>query len=275
MTHDEWLAERKNGVGGSDAGAICGMNKYRSPFEVYADKLDLIPPKADSEPMRLGRDLEEYVAKRFSEETGKRVRRHKDFIRNPQYPFAFANVDRLVVGERAGLECKTASPLNLKRYNDGDFPEEYYCQCMHYMAVTGYDRWYLAALIFGVGLRVFTIERDEDEIKALMDAERSFWECVRNRTPPAVSGSEGDINTVNALYSEADEGSCVKLVGFDKSLQRRSELKKLKKDIESEMAEIDNNIKLFMGENETAENDRYRITWKQYGKSRRFNIKEI
>jgi putative phage-type endonuclease len=264
MTHDEWLAERKKGIGGSDAGAICGMNKYRSPFEVYADKLDLIPPKEDNEAMRLGRDLEEYVAKRFTEATGKKVRRKNSFIRSEKYPFAFANVDRLVVGERAGLECKTASALNVKRYKDEEFPEEYYCQCMHYMAVTGYKRWYLAALILGVGLKVFTIERDESEIEALMNIERDFWEHVEKRIPPIVGGSESDTDVVNALYPDADTDSSIKLIGFSERLKKRSELKELKKKIENEIAEIDNAVKLYMGDAETAVNDNYKATWKQY-----------
>lgn len=266
LDRKEWLEERKKGIGGSDAGAICGMNKWRGPFEVYADKLSLIPEKEDNEPMRLGRDLEEYVAQRFCEATGKKVRRKNDFIRNPDYPFAFANVDRLIVGERAGLECKTANTLSMKRFLGGEYPEEYYCQCMHYMAVTGYDRWYLAVLIYGKGLEIFEIERDENEIAALMSVEKDFWENnVLKKIPPLPSGS--DTEAVHTVYAQSARDSEIALVGLDDSLKRRSEIKELIKKLENELYSIENEIKVYMGENEIAENDRYKVTWKQQTRS--------
>lgn len=86
MTRDEWLEDRRKSIGGSDAAAVIGLNRYRTPMEVYADKLGAFPPKEDTEAMRLGRDLEEYVAQRFCEETGKKVRRVAETIRNADFP---------------------------------------------------------------------------------------------------------------------------------------------------------------------------------------------
>lgn len=76
MTREEWLKLRKQGIGGSDAGAVCGLNPYVSPMDVYMDKTtEEIPEQdRDNEAMRLGRDLEQYVAERFCEETGLKVR---------------------------------------------------------------------------------------------------------------------------------------------------------------------------------------------------------
>ena len=107
MPYREWLQYRRQGIGGSDAGAICGMSPYASPITVWADKKGKLPEKPDNEAMRQGRDFEEIVARRFCELTGKRVRRHNFLIRHDTYPFMQANVDRLVIGEKAGLECKT------------------------------------------------------------------------------------------------------------------------------------------------------------------------
>ena len=108
IDHDSWLRYRKQGIGGSDAGAICGLNPYASPMTVFVDKtMDAVEEK-DSESMRQGRDLEEYVARRFVESTGKQVRRSNYMYSSEEYPFMLANVDRMVVGENAGLECKTA-----------------------------------------------------------------------------------------------------------------------------------------------------------------------
>ena len=261
MSHDEWLEIRRKGIGGSDAGAICGLNKYRSAFEVYADKLGLIPPKADTEPMRQGRDLEEYVAERFCEETGKKVRRRNAILQNSEYPFAFANVDRLIVGENAGLECKTANSLNLKRYKNGEYPSEYYCQCMHYMAVTGYKKWYLAVLIFSTEFKVFEIERDEDEIAALMDMEREFWERnVLKKIPPAPTGTQNDSAVINYMHPRDNDGN-IALLGFDAKLKKYTALKEQIARLEAEKSQIEQEVKLYMGDAKKAENDRFKVIY--------------
>ena len=128
--------------------------------------------------MRQGRDLEDYVARRWMEETGKRVYRLPAMLYHPKYPFAHADVDRMVVGENAGLECKTTFSLDLKQFNGEEFPVQYYAQCVHYLAVTGADRWYLAVLAYGRGFFTFTLERDQAEIDALMAAKADFWKLV-------------------------------------------------------------------------------------------------
>ena len=146
ITDEEWRALRRKGIGGSDAGTICGLNRFSSLLALYADKKGLIPDKEDNEAMRLGRDLEEYVALRFKQEmadrgTPKKVKNCNFILRHPEHQFMLANVDRLIVGENAGLECKTTNVFNQTDFDGGNVPESYYCQCQHYMAVTGADRW--------------------------------------------------------------------------------------------------------------------------------------
>ena len=80
-----------------------------------------------------------------------------------------ANVDRLIVGEKAGLECKTTSLLTKEEYDAGDIPQHFYIQCLHYMAVTGAERWYIAILILNKAFYVYRIKRNEDEINALLN----------------------------------------------------------------------------------------------------------
>ena len=75
LSHEEWLRYRKRGIGGSDAGAICGLNPYVTAMQVYHDKTSDTADDTDNEAMRQGRDLEEYVSQRFMEATGKKVRR--------------------------------------------------------------------------------------------------------------------------------------------------------------------------------------------------------
>lgn len=62
MEKAEWLRYRKSGIGGSDAGAICGLNPYRTAMEVYNDKISEDVGKiSDNEAMRQGREFEDYV----------------------------------------------------------------------------------------------------------------------------------------------------------------------------------------------------------------------
>ena len=144
-----WLRLRKTGIGGSDAGAICGVNPYSSAMKVFKDKTSGETEEQDNEAVRIGHDLEDYVSQRFTEATGLKVRKSNFMYRSKEHPFMIADVDRLVVGEDAGLECKTASAYNADKWADGNIPLHYVMQCCHYMAVTGKRTWYIAAVILG------------------------------------------------------------------------------------------------------------------------------
>lgn len=206
MTREEWLEHRRQTIGGSDAAAIVGLSKWATPLTVYMDKKGLTPEREDSIPMRIGRELEETVARLWMEETGKKCQRRNAILINPAYSFAHANVDRWVVGENAGVECKTTSEMNLKRFKGGEFPENYYVQCVHYMMVTGADRWYLAVLVGNREFYTFVIERDEEEIAALMEQERAFYEnYLLPGVMPAPSGSAQDGAALGTLYADEDD----------------------------------------------------------------------
>ena len=260
MSHEEWLEHRRQRIGGSDASAIIGMNKYSSAYTVWADKLGKIPPKEDNEAMRLGRDLEDYVAKRFTEETGKKVRRENNILINPDIPFAHANVDRMIVGEDAGFEAKTTSVLNLKSFKNGEYPENYYAQCVHYLMVTGCKRWYLGVLVLGVEFKWFVVERDEAEIEALRKSEESFWEFVKSEEAPIVDGSDSTSETIKAIYPESN-GDIVSLMAFEGDLQQYMTLSSLLDDVKKQKEEVANRIKVFMGEASKGEASKYRVSW--------------
>ena len=260
MSHEEWLEHRRKSIGGSDASAIIGMNTYSSPYTVWADKLGKIPPKEDNEAMRLGRDLEEYVAKRFTEKTGKKVRRENNILINPDYPFAHANVDRMIIGEDAGFEAKTTSALNLRKFKNGEYPANYYVQCVHYLAVTGCERWYLGVLILGVGFQDYVIERDEGEINALMKSEEEFWQYVESQVAPATDGSDSTSETLKTIYPESN-GEEINLMAYEYDLQQYMSLSSLLKDVEKQKEECANKIKAFMGETSKGECGKYKVTW--------------
>ena len=262
MSREEWLELRRHGIGGSDAAAIVGLSKWASPYTVWADKTGRLPDKPDTEAMRQGRDLEEYVAQRFSEATGKRVKRCNAILYNPAYPHSHADVDRMIVGENAGLECKTTSTLDVKQFRGVEFPEKYYAQCVHYMAITGADRWYLAVLVLGKEFHVYTLERDEAEIRALMDAETAFWEqYVETDTPPAADGAESTTDAIRTIYSDSSQSICI-LFGRETLLEEYMALKSQSKALDARIAEIQNTIMEDMQDAERGECGAYTVIWK-------------
>ena len=262
MSREEWMELRRHSIGGSDAAAIVGLSKWASPYTVWADKTGRLPDKPDTEAMRQGRDLEEYVAQRFSEATGKRVKRCNAILYNPVYPHSHADVDRMIVGENAGLECKTTSTLDVKQFLGVEFPEKYYAQCVHYMAITGADRWYLAVLVLGKEFHVYTLERDEAEIRALMDAETAFWEqYVETDTPPAADGAESTTDAIRTIYADSSQSICI-LFGRETLLEEYMALKSQSKALDARIAEIQNTIMEDMQDAERGECGAYTVIWK-------------
>lgn len=258
----EWLKYRKSGLTGSDAGAICGMNPYVSAFQVYQDKISEEIEDYDNEAMRQGRDMEEYVASRFEEKTGLRVRRANAIFRNDDHYWLLADFDRLIVGQKAGLECKTVSPYLADKWEDEDIPLHYQMQCQHYMAVSGFDCWYIAALVFGRAFIIRKIERDEEVIRNLVTIEERFWEDnVLKRIMPDPDGTKGCSEQISKLYFRSDGTKTVPLLGYYSALKRREELTALIDKLEQERATIDQKIQLEMQDAGYGTTGDYRVSW--------------
>lgn len=261
MSREEWLMLRKNGIGGSDAGAICGLNKYRSPIDVYLDKTSTTIEDKDSEAMRVGRDLEDYVAKRFTEETGKKVHRRNAIMAHDEHDFMLANVDRMVVGENALLECKTANAYMADAWKDG-CPESYEIQCHHYMAVTGAEKVYLACLIMGIDFVIREIDRDEGIINDLIRIEEQFWtnNVLAHRMPPP-DGSNAATDAIRNMYL-ASKPKALELDHLSGRMLRYADIETLIGTLSTEKELIKQEIMLTMGEADTAFIGGCKVTWK-------------
>lgn len=267
LEHEKWLLYRKQGIGGSDAGAVCGLNPYRTAIQVYYDKTSDDVEVIDNEAMRQGRELEEYVARRFCEASGKKVRRANAMFYDENHPFMLADVDRMVVGENAGLECKTASPYTEGNWQEDKIPLSYQLQCHHYMSVCNADAWYLAVLIYGRDFKYYRIERDEEIIRDLIRMEKEFWnEHVLKRVIPDPDGSKVADAALAERFKKT-ESVAIPLTGFDEKLKRRQELLSLLDKMETEKRQIDQELKIYLGDAEVAENISYRVSWKPVTRS--------
>lgn len=266
-SREEWLALRKNYIGGSDASAVVGMNPYKSAYALWAEKTGKIPEFEGNLTTEVGSYLEDFVAHLFEKETGKKVRRKNRMLVNDDYPFAHANVDRVVVGENAVLEIKTTNSIPaMKKLRGGEYPEQYYVQCTHYMAVGGFEKAYLAVLVNCREFMIFEIERDEDEIAALMGAEEEFWSCVTENKPTMADGSSSTTDALTTIYAESN-GETVSLFGYEAKVREYLALGKQIKSLKDSQDAIANEIKVYMGESERADGDAFKVTWASASRS--------
>ena len=177
-----WLRERQKGIGGSDAPALIlspEQYRYKRPEDVLADKVNpILEEEEERLCCRIGHELEPLCAELFTEVTGLRVRTDRRHFVHPEHPFMVGNIDRKIVGRCWGLECKTTSAFNDKKFTETTYPPEYFVQVQHYLAVTGWEKWYLSVIVLNFRHLVYEVPRDEEFIKVLIQRESDFWEEV-------------------------------------------------------------------------------------------------
>lgn len=299
LSREDWLKMRTKGIGGSDAAAACGLNPWKSKASLYLEKTGQVVKDIDNEILRQGRDLEDYVAKRFTEATGKKVRRNNFMMARKDYPFMFADIDREVVGEDAILECKTTSPYAKDKWADGAIPINYELQCHHYMMVTGAKKCYIACLIFSTDFIIREIERDEEVIEMLKAQEIDFWtNYVEKGEMPDPDGSDEYDTALKDRFKGGLEDA-IDLDVDELDFKSYLETKGLIKDLEASTKEFEQKIKLQLGDHDYGRSEFLQVTYKpvvtnrvdtkrlrkekpeifeEFSKSseyRRFNLKEI
>ena len=259
-----WLKLRNSGLGGSDASVILGINPWKSALALWAEKTGELPPEDLSGNQRVywGQKNEANIAEWFSEQTGKKVIR-RGMMRSCEHPWMLASVDREVVGEKAGLEIKTAGVDQAKKWQEDEVPDAYYLQCQWYMAVTGYDRWYIAVLIGGNEAKWKVIERNQEQIDVLIQEGEKFWNMVQSKTPPAPDGSKSAGEAIAAMHpggrTETLELQAPEMVI---AYERMKHFEAAEKEAAKAKEEYKQKIQEAMGDFEAAEISGNKITWK-------------
>lgn len=270
MLTKEQLEERKKYIGGSDCAKVLGLSRWGTPLSVWAEKTGQIEPEDISDKLQviLGNKLEQTVAELFSEQTGKKVQRKNETIFHKTYPFLAANIDRRVCGESAGLEVKTVSAWKAKEFDGDELPREHILQCVHYLAVTGWDRWYLCALIGNTDLKIKTIERDEKLISDLIKKEVSFWnDYVLTGKMPAII-TKNDAEPLSKLFPVASEEEIILGDDADKIVENLEAAKQDYKNLEGQIEQAENLLKSMLGKASAGVTSSHRIEWKNRKTSR-------
>ena len=278
MTHQEWLEDRRKGIGGSDVATILGLNKYKSVYQLWLEKTDQIEvTSAQSEAAYWGNTLEEVVAEEFSKRTGKKVRRRNRVFEHSKYPFLRANIDRDIVGENAVLECKTANQYLANEWDEDEIPIQYICQVQHYMNVLNLDYVYFAVLIGGQKFIWKKMERDQELTDMITEKLVEFWtENVEKGIEPAIDGLKATSDFLTQRYLDTEDNQTELNAVFDEKIANLARLKGDKKIIEENITLLENELKQALGKSDatigiTPNNI---VTWKKT-QSKRLDKKKL
>ena len=201
-SREQWLEARRNRIGGSDAAACMGLNPYKDNVTFWEEKMGLTVPEdiSDRPYVRYGTEAETYLRGMFALDFPEyRVEySENNMYLNTRYPWMHASLDGVLVdpeGRYGVLEIKTTEiQRGSQRVKwDGRIPDNYYCQVLHYLAVTEYEFAVLKAqLKSGTGMdtrmeiRHYLIERSEveEDIQALVEAEKKMYDCIQSGRRP-------------------------------------------------------------------------------------------
>lgn len=254
LAREDWLAERRLGLGGSDIAAVCGLSPWRTPYDVYADKLGLAPEQDDNDAMYWGRVLEDVIAEEYARRSGHKVRRVHRILRHPKHAWMAANLDRAIVTNDRGrgvLECKTAGAFKLADWGDegtDEVPVYYRTQVQWYLAITGYDYGDLAVLIGGRDFRVYTLPRDDELIDDLVRIGERFWrEHVAAGVPPdAVNAAD-----LAAMFPADDGSTVIASPEIATAVARINEIRREEKELKAQRDRLEFDVKQWLAESST------------------------
>lgn len=252
----QWLEERRTGIGGSDAAAVLGLDPYKTALEVYLEKRGEIqaPDLSTNRAVQWGTRLEAVVADYYADVMGITLMQPATILRHPDHEFVVGNLDRFSPERRLVLECKTAGlAFNLEGWGESGtdlVPERYLLQCMHYLLVTGYDRADIAVLIGGQDFRIYHVARDEEMIESMLPRYCEFWERVQSGDAPDLDANHRSALSFMRRRYQSTNGRAIELPEEAVSLHERlSEVKATIKRLQAEEEALKAGLLAHMEEN--------------------------
>ncbi len=238
--------DRTTFIGGSDAAAILGVSRWKTPFQLYQEKIGAYIQETNPAREKIfsrGKRWEPVVIEMLVDELESRGHDVKVIERNaryidPKYSFLQAEIDLelLIDGEEVNGEMKTVHPFAAKDWGAEDtdeMPVYYTAQCMHGLMIKPRKRVIVAALIGADDLRVHQLVRDDYLIAMIRQKEVEFWTRVLTRNPPEPT----EAADVKWLYgkdagtvAEATDNIALVCQGLK---DKKAVLKGLEKEIES------------------------------------------
>ena len=269
---DAWLKARTRGIGGSDIGAICGVSPFTSARQIYLNKTgqfpDAVQPgSAAIERMHFGHMLEPVVADEYALRTGCKLVSINASLQHKDYPWAVANIDRLIVddeGKPVGvLECKTTSEYNNDEWDSGEILMSYVYQLNWYLWILDLPKGAFACLVGGNKFYSYEVFRNDDLIRdTLIPAAKSFWfDNVLALKEPEMQST--DTEFANAVYSSVVKNSETVLEGdvYNDLAASVFDCKVKIKELTKIMEESQNRLKDALKDTEIGYTTDYTIKW--------------
>lgn len=250
-TRESFLRRRQTGIGGSDVGAIVGVNRHRNALDVYLDKIGEVEDLPSKGVLERGRRMEPIVREMYFERTGRR-RREARFRRHAHHKWMIGHPDALVralpepanvFDELGVLECKTMNYAVLKKCEEKGLPEEYQLQGQHYGVLCNVG-WVAFALLHPDSFRFAIIKQEimPEITKQMLEICEHFWfNHVVTRIPPKPKDAEWAIELPAVEGIVEDRHDKVWVAAMDKEFTRRAmlaEAKALHEEVREEIREL-------------------------------------
>ena len=234
--HEEWLAARREGVGGSDVGHMFSLEPYGCQRYLWYDKRHTEPdyPRKEGGVLERGLVLEAVIAERFAKDYGLKVRNINQIRKHKTEPWALANLDRKIEGQDVLLECKTAGREIFHRIKRDGIPESYIMQIQQYLWITGWEKAVLALLWPDGWVFIYEeIEADPNIQKLIRDTGRHFWRMVtEGPTPERLD--PGDKRCSKCIFRTTCQGEAL----LAKVADTGDEIKDLSEELDPLMDEL-------------------------------------
>lgn len=273
---EEWLAQRRTGISGTDVSAILGINPWASALDVWLDKRGQAEPKQETMAMRMGNLLEPVVATLYAEETGATLV-EPGFLRHRSRDWHIGTPDRVVAecvvdcNDRKAenwttlIEIKTArSGADWGEPGTDQIPRHYLTQVAWYLALTELQVAHVAVLIGASDYRRYEIQRDLDLEAVLLERCEAFWRTnILGGQMPAINGSESAARYIASRFPRNIQPLRPATAEELELAQRLATARAATAAAEREQAKVENLLKAAIGEAEGIDlGDLGKITWK-------------
>lgn len=189
MLTEAQLKLRRTGITATDIGAIAGLNKFKSPMDVWLDKKGQAEEVQPNDAIESGNRLEEPLAQWYADRQGVELVTC-DTVRHPEHRWMLATPDRLHADKSRVVEIKNVGMRSAKRWDNG-VPEMTTAQVIWQQGVTGIHDGVVVALIGGTAYRMEPVPWDEEVANMLMEVGQEFWTAhVLKDIPPAIDASD-------------------------------------------------------------------------------------